>query len=325
MCWRKAALASSRRRALAGRASVDDAAADKAQFERHCGRRREETARRTDEGRATSKTAAFVTTLKISKRRAFSAVPDDILTDRRLGDRAVRVLAWLVGRPDGWEVRVGYLRHLFDLSEEQWRFARKQLEAAGYFSQRRVFGRDGKVRWEHEISDTGTPSRENRGMEPSPRNPWDGVPSHGEVRDITTRSKTNEVAAAPHARACVRNAAAALDAGKRRRERPTGIVTWDASDVAEAERIEANHDQSAVRAAASAIVTAGREPVPGLVAAELVDMRRRAEHQARQVADDAAHRQRLADASHVPLDPAATAVALAAYPFLRTPRKVITT
>lgn len=140
-------------------------------------------------------------------------------------------------------------------------------------------------------------------------------------------NSNSNVAVAPRACAREQDAAAALDAHKRRRERPSGLVTWDASDVAEAERLEAENDPSAISVAVDSIAAAGREPVPGLVAAELVEMRRRAEHQARQVAADAAHRQRLANASHVPLDPAVSAVALEAYPglaALRTRRKTTT-
>ncbi len=260
--------------------------------------------------------------VEVRKRRPFSAVPDDILTNCGLSERARLLLAWMIGRPDGWNFYVTQIRATFRLSKEQWRAARRELEKCGYWLSERKRNASGKLTWRHFVFD------EPNNISPGCVFPPMVKPEHGEPCPEKHHPKTKDFkqrneAAAPRALAH-ESAAAALDAGKRRRERPSGVVTWDASDVVEAERIEADHDPSAIRVAVSAIVTANREPVPGRVAAELVAMRRRAEHEARKVAADAAQRQRLAAASHVPLDPAAMEAARARYGLQRR-RKITST
>ncbi|WP_148203031.1 hypothetical protein [Thiobacillus denitrificans] len=79
-----------------------------------------------------------------------------------------------------------------------------------------------------------------------------------------------EKEAAPHTRA--RYSAAAprsSDNNKRRRQRSSGIVTWNADDELEAERIERAHGPDEIGAAVAALVNAGKEPVPGSVAARI--------------------------------------------------------
>ena len=191
-------------------------------------------------------------TIRISKRRPFSAVPDDVLTDHRLGDRAARLLAWLVGRPDGWDIRVAPLRRLFRLSEPQWRSARRELEAAGYFIQRRLFGLDGKIRWEHEVNDVGIPSDENGGMDPSPSKPSDGLPSDGNNRDIAVNrinhSKEAVVAAA------VRKSPPGL---------LHGVRCWNESDFLRTTRLIEREGADAVAKASDQLqLASGKIPLP---------------------------------------------------------------
>jgi hypothetical protein len=88
--------------------------------------------------------------------------------------------------------------------------------------------------------------------------------------------------------------------GKARRRRASGIVTWDANDIAEAERIEAEHSPSALAEALAALAKAGLEPVPGRVAQAL-------EKLAKQAQAAAAHQARLATAAAPPPDPEAAA------------------
>jgi len=59
--------------------------------------------------------------------------------------------------------------------------------------------------------------------------------------------------------------------GKRRRERPSGLVSWTPDDEVEAERMEADMDlpPDGLAAAIAAVRAAGKQPVPGLVAREL--------------------------------------------------------
>lgn len=48
-----------------------------------------------------------------------------------------------------WEIRIGYVQDKLDISEPQWRAARRELEAAGYYLAVRLHGADGKWDWRH--------------------------------------------------------------------------------------------------------------------------------------------------------------------------------
>ena len=100
------------------------------------------------------------------KRRPFTVVADDILTDQRLSERARLLLAWLLGRSTDFELRVHHIRRTFQLSEQQWVKARKEMEATGYFQQERTQVEGGKFAWAHFVTDTP--------IEPPPQKPWGG-------------------------------------------------------------------------------------------------------------------------------------------------------
>lgn len=127
--------------------------------------------------------------ITIKKKRAFLIAYDDILVDSSMSERTRLVLTWMVGRPDGWELRVGHIRATFKISECQWRVARKEMEAAGYFRQIRDRGENGKIVWSHIVTD-------ERHVPPSPPKPSDGepsddAPSNDKLPDKTTGSKAD--------------------------------------------------------------------------------------------------------------------------------------
>lgn len=143
-------------------------------------------------------------TVKIRKRRSFSAIPDDILEDTRMRTETRLVLGWLIGRPDGWEVRVGHVQHVLGLSERRWVTVRKELEALGYLRQIRRRNAEGKFLWEHIVSDTPMisdpePEGDESSIPPKPQDgpearktippkPMHGSSMHGQRGDITTSS-----------------------------------------------------------------------------------------------------------------------------------------
>lgn len=84
-------------------------------------------------------------------------------------------------------------------------------------------------------------------------------------------------AAAPRASVHGGNAAAPqsdTNKNKRRRQRPSGIVTWTTDDELEAQRIECDHGADEIGDAVAALVEAGKEPVPGLVEKRLMKQAR---------------------------------------------------
>lgn len=111
-------------------------------------------------------------------------------------------------------------------------------------------------------------------------------------------------AAAPRAYARGTDSAAAHPTKvKRRTTRPSGIVTWDADDLPEAERIEQQHRADHISTAVSTLLKAGKQPVPGLVAREIEHQHR--EHLAAE--QRAATAQRIAAADTLVVDPLAAA------------------
>lgn len=117
--------------------------------------------------------------LQIRKRRAFSAVPDDILTNLELGDRACRILSWLLGRPENWKIYVRNIQSTFRLTDPQWRKVRRELEAAGFYFQEGRRAEDGTWRWINIVFDEPQPSHQK----PGDGEPSDGRPSDGEQSD----------------------------------------------------------------------------------------------------------------------------------------------
>lgn len=134
--------------------------------------------------------------LRIEKKRAFSAVPDDILTDQRLGLDARCALAYMVGRPDGWDYYVTQIQRALGISEARWVRMRKELEGAGYYRQRKVRTAAGRIGWEIVVSDTpeepDTAEVRSGNTAPGttiPGKPMDGEPIHGQHGDITEEGK----------------------------------------------------------------------------------------------------------------------------------------
>lgn len=131
--------------------------------------------------------------LKVTKRRAFSAVPDDILTDKNLSIEARAVLSFIVGRPEGWNYYVGQICRAMGVSETRWRRIRAEMQQAGYYRQTRRRGPDGRLVWDIEVSDTPIRDSTIRGK-PMDGEPMDGEPMHGEPMhgEPTDRTKDAE-------------------------------------------------------------------------------------------------------------------------------------
>lgn len=83
----------------------------------------------------------------------FSIVADQILEARSLTFTARIVLAWALGRQDGFECWVWYMCKELGLTDKTWTSARKELVKAGFFKQARERGPDGKFIWRNEFTD----------------------------------------------------------------------------------------------------------------------------------------------------------------------------
>lgn len=113
-------------------------------------------------------------TIKVKKRRAFSAIPDDVLQDTRMRTETRLILGWLLGRPEGWTIYVSHVQRTLGVSRPRWAKARKEMEALGYLSQSKYQDSGGKFHWEHIVSDAPTLEFKTIASKPNDGSPIDG-------------------------------------------------------------------------------------------------------------------------------------------------------
>jgi hypothetical protein len=104
----------------------------------------------------------------VKQRGEFAILPKAAINDDRLSWEALGVLAYLLSKPDGWQVN---LKHLVKRGRAQDHKVRRivaELEDAGYMVRRRQNGEGGKWTWVTEIYETPQqvvqPSSENHYM-----------------------------------------------------------------------------------------------------------------------------------------------------------------
>lgn len=146
----------------------------------------------------------------------------------------------------------------------------------------------------HLLATAGAPETGSSGDYPNRESlelpkpvPKPGLPSIKKEVDLE--------AAAPRAfaRGSAGAAATATQVGKRRKKRDSGIVTWDAEDIAEAEDVEARLSPDQIRAAVAALIASGKQPVPGLVSLEAERQQQQRATAERSAAAEAARQVRL--------------------------------
>lgn len=93
--------------------------------------------------------------VKVRRRASFSIVDDRLFCDKRLDLDTRMVAAWMLGRPDGWIIRITHMQKALGISECVWKRVRQQLVATGYFSSRRERRDDGTLGWTHVVDDAG--------------------------------------------------------------------------------------------------------------------------------------------------------------------------
>ena len=118
----------------------------------------------------------------VHKRRSWSTVPDDVLEDVRLNPRSRLLLAWMLGRPNGWKIQVGHMLKVLGVSDYEWRSSRAELQRYGYYLQVRVRQTNGSFAWKKEVFDPPVP--------PSPRNSRMAETIRGSVGDEELRHES---------------------------------------------------------------------------------------------------------------------------------------
>lgn len=123
--------------------------------------------------------------IKVRKRRTWSAIPDDILQDKALSLDARAVLGWMIGRPDGWIIRVGPMLGTLGLTKHIWSRIRGELLRAGYLFQARHADEHGRITWLIEVTDdpSDPPWSKNSTMVTIGEKSGDGPAVDGRARD----------------------------------------------------------------------------------------------------------------------------------------------
>lgn len=93
-----------------------------------------------------------MTIYKIVKPQCnYTTIPNATIEDRRLSPEAVGVLARLLAKPDGWEVRAYQVENENGIRKDARRRIFSELETAGYASRRKVRRDNGTFGWVVEI------------------------------------------------------------------------------------------------------------------------------------------------------------------------------
>ena len=122
--------------------------------------------------------------IKRRRTKHFAVVPNEVLEDRRLSAEARGVLAYLLSRPNDWEVNLVQLRKEFDCGKERIERIMREVIEAGYATREMARSDDGAFAgYDYTITDDAValPQAENPTTDGDPQagNPQAGNPSAG--------------------------------------------------------------------------------------------------------------------------------------------------
>ncbi len=126
-----------------------------------------------------------MSTIRISKDRNYSVINNTVLNDKRLTWKAKGLAAYLLSKPDDWQIDRDRLADQSEDGVTAVRSALKELEDCGYLRRTRRRSDNGKFPWEHTLFEipqqplaenppVGKPSAENPPVE---KPPVDNAPS----------------------------------------------------------------------------------------------------------------------------------------------------
>lgn len=92
-------------------------------------------------------------TATVTKKLRFGVVHDAILEDPSLSHQARVVLAWALGRQDGFQIWLWFMCNRLGLTKAKWLKIRKELMARGFFVQTKINKENGRFQWENIFTD----------------------------------------------------------------------------------------------------------------------------------------------------------------------------
>jgi hypothetical protein len=114
----------------------------------------------TSRSRVTNRTTTEYSILRVDKSAGrWEAVPTSLINDARLGFDTRGFAAWLLARPEGWEIRAGALPHLLKsgsghVGRDRVRRFLRELERAAYLTRTRRREADGRWIWDYAFRPT---------------------------------------------------------------------------------------------------------------------------------------------------------------------------
>lgn len=214
-----------------------------------------------------------------------------LFRDSRLSFSARGLFAFLWDLPADWLIRSTWLATRGPDGKDAIRARLAELRTVGAMRIEPIRADDGKVagtRWVLISPDKWAKAAPLRHPTESGISRLSVFPTVGEpaakVLQGSTVLQDEAAATRAGARGLANSAATQERYVKRRIVRASGIVTWTPDDQPEAERIEQQHCSDVISAATTALTTAGKEPVSGLVAREIQRQRHAHEAAERQAA-----------------------------------------
>ena len=107
---------------------------------------------------------------------------DALLEHPTLSLNARTVLAWMLGRPGGWEIQISYMLSKLSITDNVWRTVKKDLVRHGFFSQTRIQTEGGKFIWMQEATDEPLYIDKPDTTKNHPLKTTNGLPTHGKPR-----------------------------------------------------------------------------------------------------------------------------------------------
>lgn len=188
--------------------------------------------------------------------------------DVRLSYRARGILIRLLSNEDGYRMTSVDLAGGGKEGRGAVLTALRELRVAGYMRTTRIQNARGQWITATYIYDIPQPVNPTEVQKPDSGFLDAGVPDVGSPAAIKNNQKNDKQKKQQHAQQPA-DAASAPRSGKKRRVRPSGIVTWTADDVQEAAELEASTPPEELTTAVARLRVKNKQPVPGLVAREV--------------------------------------------------------